>query len=768
MANLVIIESPYKAPTIKSYLGSNYKVIASKGHVRDLPKSTLGVDIENDFEPHYINIRGKGDIIKDIKKEAKSAGKIYFATDPDREGEAISWHLATALGIPVEKTLRISFNEITKTAVKAAIKSPRQIDMNLVDAQQARRILDRIVGYKLSPYLWKNVKSGLSAGRVQSVATKIIVEREKEIREFVPDEYWTIDALLRCDDGQEINVRFYGDENGRIRIPNQEMADKIISAVNANRFAVKSVKRGVKHKVPAPPFITSTMQQEASRKLSFQSARTMKAAQELYEGINLGSENGGVQGLITYMRTDSLRVSAEAQSMARNYIVEKYGEKYCPSSPRNYKSRGSAQDAHEAIRPANISLEPASIRKYLTIDQYRLYKLIWERFVASQMESAELNTVVADFESAGYIFRTSGYTVAFPGYMAVYEESVEETNKREDNDSEERGLLIPDIIEGQRLECAKLSHDQHFTEAPPRYNEASLIKFLEEKGIGRPSTYTPIITTIVARNYVKREGKSLVPTQLGEITTKLMEENFPDVVDYRFTADIESKLDEVENGNTEMINILKDFWVGFSAELNRADETMKTGDFALPPEETDIICEKCGSKMVIKSGRFGKFAACPNYPKCKNTKSLDAEKNTEKNSVDVDTDKEKSQAEIADFKCEKCGGNMVLRTGRYGSFYACANYPKCKFTKQKNKELDVPCPKCGSKIVIKYGRNKTVFYSCEKYPDCDYSSWDMPVNEKCPACGGLLYRRKGRDMLYCREEGCGFEKAVALENADDK
>lgn len=768
MANLVIIESPYKAPTIKSYLGSNYKVIASKGHVRDLPKSTLGVDIENDFEPHYINIRGKGDIIKDIKKEAKSAGKIYFATDPDREGEAISWHLATVLGIPVEKTLRISFNEITKTAVKAAIKSPRQIDMNLVDAQQARRILDRIVGYKLSPYLWKNVKSGLSAGRVQSVATKIIVEREKEIREFVPDEYWTIDALLKCDDGQEISVRFYGDENGRIRIPNQDMADKIISAVSTNPFAVKSIKRGVKHKIPSPPFITSTMQQEASRKLSFQSARTMKAAQELYEGINLGSENGGVQGLITYMRTDSLRVSAEAQSAARNYIVEKYGEKYCPSSPRNYKSRGSAQDAHEAIRPANISLVPADIRKYLTIDQYRLYKLIWERFVASQMESAELNTVVADFESAKYIFRTSGYTVAFPGYMAVYEESVEETNKREDNDSEERGLLIPDIVEGQRLECAKLSHDQHFTEAPPRYNEASLIKFLEEKGIGRPSTYTPIITTIVARNYVKREGKSLVPTQLGEITTKLMEENFPDVVDYRFTADIESKLDEVENGNTEMINILKDFWVGFRDELNHADETMKTGDFALPPEETDIICEKCGSKMVIKSGRFGKFAACPNYPKCKNTKSLDAEKPVETNNVDVDTDKEKLKAEIADFKCEKCGGDMVLRTGKYGSFYACANYPKCKFTKQKNKELDVPCPKCGAKIVIKYGRNKTVFYSCEKYPDCDYSSWDMPVNEKCPACGGLLYRRKGRDMLYCREEGCGFEKSVVFEDTDKK
>ena len=764
MANLVIIESPYKAPTIKSYLGSNYKVIASKGHVRDLPKSTLGVDIENDFEPHYINIRGKGDIIKDIKKEAKSAGKIYFATDPDREGEAISWHLATALGIPVEKTLRISFNEITKTAVKAAIKSPRQIDMNLVDAQQARRILDRIVGYKLSPYLWKNVKSGLSAGRVQSVATKIIVEREKEINAFVPDEYWTIDAVLKCDDGQEINVRFYGDADGRIRISNQETVEKIISAVAANRFEVKSVKRGVKHKLPSPPFTTSTMQQEASRKLSFQSARTMKTAQELYEGINLGSENGGVQGLITYMRTDSLRVSAEAQATARDFISEKYGEKYCPSSPRVYKSRGSSQDAHEAIRPANVTLEPSAIRKHLTIDQYRLYKLIWERFVASQMQSADLNTVVADFESGGYIFRASGYTIAFPGYMAVYEESVEETNKRADNDSEERGLLIPDIAEGQMLECSNLIHDQHFTEAPPRYTEASLIKFLEEKGIGRPSTYTPIITTIVSRNYVKRDGKSLVPTQLGEITTKLMEENFPDVVDYRFTADIESKLDEVENGSTEMINILKGFWSGFSEELKRADENMKTGDFALPPEETDIICEKCGSKMVIKSGRFGKFAACPNYPKCKNTKSLDPEKPAEKKVPETN----ESSTEIVDFKCEKCGGDMVLRTGRYGDFYACANYPKCKFTKQKNKELDVPCPKCGSKIVIKHGRNKTVFYSCEKYPDCDYSSWDMPVNEKCPACGGLLYRRKGRDVVYCREDGCGFEKAVAFENTDKK
>jgi DNA topoisomerase-1 len=778
MSNLVIIESPFKAPTIKGYLGANYKVVATVGHVRDLPKSTMGVDIENNFEPHYINIRGKGDLIKNLKKEAKAASKIFLATDPDREGEAISWHLATALEIPIEKTMRVTFNEITKTAVKAGIKNPRMINMNLVNAQQARRILDRIVGYKLSPYLWKTVKSGLSAGRVQSVATRIIVEREEEIRAFVPSEYWTVDAILVCSDGREIKAHFYGNESGKLRISNKEEADKIISAVSGKPFNVKAIKRSIKHKTPAPPFITSTLQQEASRKLGFQSARTMKAAQELYEGVNLGSDYGGVQGLITYMRTDSLRVSAEAQEAAKEYIAGKYGETYCPSAPRIYKSRNSAQDAHEAIRPSRITLEPAAIKKHLTPDQFKLYKLIWERFVASQMQSAELNTVTADFESSGYIFRTSGYTVTFPGFMAVYVESEDETETRRtcdegagdnisdnENDNGERDLLIPDIKEGQKLGCKDIKGDQHFTEAPPRYNEASLIKFLEEKGIGRPSTYTPIITTIIARNYVKREGKSLVPTQLGEITTKLMKEKFPDIVNYRFTADIETELDEIENGNENMLTVLRNFWNDFRKELESA-ETIGGGNISLPAEETDLICEKCGSRMVIKTGKFGKFAACPNYPKCKNTKPLADQSKSGEDSAEGKKDKPEKKLVYADFKCEKCGGDMVLRTGKFGSFYACVNYPKCRFTKQKTKDIDVKCPKCGSKIVMKHGRSKSIFYSCEKYPECDFSSWDMPTNEKCPNCGGMLFRRKGRNVLYCRNDSCKFEKQSEDKNED--
>ena len=735
MPNLVIVESPSKAATIKGYLGANYKVVASKGHVRDLPKSTLGVDIENDFAPHYINIRGKGDLIKEIKKEAKSAGKVFLATDPDREGEAISWHLATALGIPVEKTLRVTFN-----------------DMNLVDAQQARRILDRIVGYKLSPYLWKTVKGGLSAGRVQSVATKIIVDREQEIRAFIPDEYWTIDALLDCF-GSDILAHFYGDEaNGKMRVENAEQAAAIKAAVDGKPFCVKSVKRGVRHKAPAPPFTTSTLQQEAAKKLGFQTARTMKVAQELYEGINLGSENGGVQGLITYMRTDSLRISSEAQAAARELIVQKYGEGYYPQTPRIYKSRNGAQDAHEAIRPSHLALDPAIIRKHLTVDQYRLYKLIWSRFIASQMQSAELNTVVADFVCGGYIFRTSGYTIAFPGYMAVYEESEESTN-RADDDNEQKDVLIPDIKEGQQLEAKSVEMDQHFTEAPPRYTEASLVKFLEEKGIGRPSTYTPTITTIIARNYVKREGKSLVPTQLGEVTTKLMVDNFADVVNYRFTAEMEDDLDGIENGSVELKQVLRDFWADFKVDLEKGEKNAVDGSRMPSPEETDMICEKCGSRMVVKMGRYGKFAACPNYPKCRNTKPLESQEKTEAEQAE----KPQKKLEVADFKCEKCGGDMVLRTGKFGSFYACINYPQCKFTKQKVKETDVPCPKCGAKVVIKHGRNKTVFYSCERYPDCDFSSWDMPTVDRCPKCGEILFRRKGRDTLYCRVEGCGYE-----------
>ena len=759
MSNLVIVESPSKATTIKGYLGSNYKVIASKGHVRDLPKSTLGVDIENNFEAHYINIRGKGDLIKEIKKEAKNANKVFLATDHDREGEAISWHLATTLGIPIEKTMRITFNEITKTAVKAAIKEPRQIDMELVNSQQARRILDRIVGYKLSPFLWKNVRSGLSAGRVQSVATRIIVERENEIRDFVPVEYWTIDAMLSDADSKCFSVRFYGNDEGKIKLDCEADAMQVVNAIKNAEFKVKSVKKAKRHKSPAPPFTTSTMQQEASRKLGFQSQRIMRIAQELYEGINVGSENGGVQGLITYMRTDSLRISADAQSAAKEYITEKYGEKYCPKTPRVYKSKASAQDAHEAIRPSRPELEPQKIKKHLTNDQFKLYKLIWDRFMASQMESAVLETVTADFEASGYIFRTSGYNVEFRGYMALYEETEEEV-LASDELREQKDIRLPELTAGQKMECRGIDPSKHFSEPPPRYNEASLIQFLEEQGIGRPSTYTTIITTIIARNYVKKEGKSFVPTPIGELTNKLMMESFPDIVNYKFTAKMESELDSIEDGKNTMEGVLSKFWKGFDKELTAAQEKIKTSEIEIPAEETDFICEKCGSKMVVKNGRFGKFAACPNYPRCRNTKKLDEPKPQDDNG-------EEKKTVYADFKCEKCGSDVVQRIGKYGPFFACVKYPTCDFTKQKTKDIGVACPKCASKIVMKNGRNRSVFYSCERYPECDFSSWDMPVAEKCPDCGEPLFRKKGQPYIICHNKECGFKKPVTEEKTEE-
>ncbi len=759
--NLVIVESPSKASTIKSYLGSNYKVIASKGHVRDLPKSTLGVDIDNGFSAHYINIRGKGDLIKDIKKEAKNATKVFLATDPDREGEAISWHLAETLGIPVENTRRVTFNEITKTAVKAAIKNPTTINMDLVNAQQARRILDRIVGYKLSPFLWKKVKSGLSAGRVQSVVTRVIVDREEEIRAFIPDEYWTIDAMLLGDDRKAFTVHFYGNEKGKIRLGNESEAMAVVKAVENNPFTVNSVKKSIKHKMPAPPFTTSTMQQEGSKKLGFQAQKVMKVAQELYEGINVGSEFGGVQGLITYMRTDSLRISAEAQEAAREFIINKFGAKYCPKTPRNYKAKSGAQDAHEAIRPSRIDLEPSLIKKHLTTDQYKLYKLIWDRFTASQMQSAELSTLSVDFENNGYIFRTSGYTVTFQGYMAVYEESEDEQRRSADDPEDVRDIKIPELLEGQKLGMEKIIPGKHFTEPPARYTESSIVKFLEANGIGRPSTYAPIISTIVSRNYVKLERKVFYPTELGEITTKLMKESFADIVDCKFTAQMEDMLDDIASGESNTEKVLGAFWTGFEKELEEAEKNIDKMGVAMPVEETDMICEKCGSKMIIKNGRYGKFAACPNFPKCKNTKPLNPVKPAEEKAP------RKEPEIVPGMKCEKCGADMVLRTGKFGSFYACSNYPKCKFTKQKNKELDIPCPQCGGKIVVKYSKSKNVFYCCDNYPKCDFSSWDMPLEEKCPQCGKTLFRKKGKALAVCHDKKCGYEAEIAIDSAND-
>ncbi|MBQ1230026.1 MAG: type I DNA topoisomerase [Clostridia bacterium] len=757
--NLVILESPSKALTVKGYLGTNYKVIASAGHVRDLPKSSLGVDIENNFEAHYINIRGKGDLIKEIRKEAKNANKIFLATDPDREGEAIAWHLSVALGIPVEKTQRICFNEVTKTAVKAAIKAPRTINMDLVNSQQTRRILDRILGYKLSPLLWKNIKSGLSAGRVQSVATRIIVEREEEIRAFKPEEYWTIQSLLHAEGGKSFPVHFWGTADGKLRLTCEADAKKIADAVNGRDYRVSQIKKAARHKAPAAPFTTSTLQQEAFRKLGFQSQRTMKVAQELYEGVNLGSEFGGVQGLITYMRTDSVRVSADAQTAAREFIVQKYGEKFCPATPRLFKMKPGAQDAHEAIRPTRVEMEPLKIRKQLTSDQYKLYKLIWECFVASQMESAVLDTISIHFTCNGYEFRTSGYSVAFQGYMAVYEESEDASSfKNADEPGEIKDIRLPELTQGQELGADDAELTQHFTEPPVRYNDASLIQMLKDLDIGRPSTYATIITTILARNYVKREGKAFVPTPLGEITNKLMIENFNTIVDYGFTADMEKDLDAIENGDQSMLNVLDGFWKVFSKQLEAAEKVIKENTIEIPVEETDIVCEKCGSRMVVRNGRFGKFAACPNYPTCRNTKPL-VSPAQEENAESVEKkDAEKKAPIIADFKCEKCGSDMVLRTGKFGSFYACSKYPECSFTKARVRDTGVACPKCNARVVTKYGRNKTVFYSCERYPECDFSSWDMPVNETCPTCGKLLFRKKGKNILVCHDKECGFSK----------
>ena len=749
MANLVIIESPFKAPTIKNYLGSTYKVIASKGHLRDLPKSSLGVDIENGFDAHYINIRGKGDIIKELKKEAKNASKIYFATDPDREGEAISWHLANVLGIPIEKTRRITFNELTKTAIKSAIKEPRNIDLELVNSQQARRILDRIVGYKLSPFLWKTVRSGLSAGRVQSVATRIIVDRENEINAFVPQEYWTLDALLNTASGAALTAHYYGKNGKKNELKNEKDAKAVYDAVSGQTFTVTSVKKTVKQRNPLPPFTTSTMQQEASKKLGFNSQKIMKVAQELYEGINVGSSNGGVQGLITYMRTDSLRVSDEAAENAKKYIEEKYGADHCPKTKRVYKTKAGAQDAHEAIRPSNIALEPDMIKKYLTPDQYKLYKLIFSRFIASQMASAQVDTVNAGISVGAYNFRASGSSVKFAGFMAVYD-YVEE--------GEERKGLLPEIKENDTLALRELNPAQHFTEPPARFNEGSLIKFLEEKGIGRPSTYAPIVTTIISRGYVAREGKSLKPTQLGIVTTKLMVEHFPDIVDYEFTAQMEDSLDSIAGGDTDMITVLSDFYRGFSEHLNKAEATVEKEEVEVPVVETDIICDKCGAKMIIRQGRYGKFAACPNYPECKNTKPIDKDG---KELVKKDT------AEKTDMICELCGKEMLKRKGRYGEFYACSDYPRCKNTKPILRPIGVNCPKCGGNIVLRNGKNRSVYYSCENYPECDFSSWDKPVNENCPECGKILYYKKGKNQLVCAEKDCGFKKEISPENYEN-
>jgi len=738
MSNLIIVESPTKVNSIKNFLGSGYKVIASKGHVKDLPKSTLGVDTENDFAPKYINIRGKAQVINELKKEAKSAKKVFLATDPDREGEAIAWHLAQVLNLSENDNNRITFNEITKTAVKAAIANPRKIDMDLVDSQQTRRILDRIVGYKISPLLWKKVKNGLSAGRVQSVATRLVVDREKEIREFKSEEYWVLSALLNTLDKKSFKAKFYSLNNKKTDITSKEQCDKILLLIEGAKYNVESVKMGTKTKTPLPPFTTSQLLQDANRKLNFQSQKTMRVAQELYEGVRLGKKSG--HGLITYMRTDSLRISQEASNAARELIISKYGEKFYPEKPRFFKSKGSAQDAHEAIRPTDINLLPQDAKEFLSNEQYRLYKLIWERFVASQMANAIIDTVNANISAKNQngdvmIFKATGETVKFGGFLNVYEEVKDETTMSEEKTSGK----LPKLNEGDDLILNELVPTQNFTEPPLRYTEASLIKALEEKGIGRPSTYTPTVTTILNRGYIERKGKFFSPTALGEITNELMEKSFSSIIDYEFTARLEKQLDEIADGKEKYVSVLGEFYENLSNLLKKADEELKKENFSMPKEELDITCPNCQSKMIVKHGRFGKFAACPNYPACKTTLPLD------KNG----TVAEKKEEKIVDgMLCELCGGNIVLRKGKFGDFYACQNYPKCTYTKQMQKDTGVTCPDCGGKIIIRKGK-KRFFYGCENYPECNFSSWDLPSNKRCPECNSILLVKKNQKQLYC-------------------
>jgi len=741
--NIVIIESPSKANTIMNFLGPKFKVIASKGHVRDLPKSTLGVDIENNFEAHYINIRGKGELISSLKKEVKNADKVYLATDPDREGEAISWHLIQALGLDNTNTHRVTFNELTKNAVIDAINNPRDIDMNLVDSQQARRILDRIVGYQISPFLWTKIKSGLSAGRVQSVATRIIVEREEQIRAFVPEEYWIITADLLNSENLSLKAKFYGNANGKIDVTNEDHAKQIVDSIKGKSFKVLNVHKSSKKRNPLPPFTTSTLQQEASKKYGYQADRIMRVAQELYEGINVGAENGGAHGLITYMRTDSLRISDEARYSARSFIIDEYGEKYYPEQPRIYKAKNGAQDAHEAIRPTNVYLIPKNIKKYLSAEQYKIYKLIWERFVASQMASALLDTINIDLGCSDYIFKANGSSIRFGGYLSVYD------NLRDNEESEDNITKLPSLNEGEQLTCTEILPQQHFTEGPAHFNDASLIKFLEEKGIGRPSTFATTISTIIARDYVARDGRSLIPTKLGEVITKLLLENFEEVVDYQFTAQMEEELDEIAEGSTTVNDVLSKFYERFKKSLEVAQSSVEKESIEIEPEKTDIPCPACGQLMIIKKSRYGKFAACPAYPKCKTTVKID------KNNNPIKPKEEDSQP--TDLICEKCGAPMLLRNGRYGKFYACSKYPACKNTIRIREKLDVKCPECDGDIVTNHVKGR-VFYGCSNYPKCNFSTWDMPVKEKCPICNSILLYKKSKNLVQCYNKSCNYVK----------
>ena len=687
--NLVIVESPAKAKTIGRFLGKGYKIEASIGHVRDLPKSQMGVDIEKGFEPKYITIRGKADIINKIKKEAKSADKVYLATDPDREGEAISWHLASLLNMDKTSKCRITFNEITQKAVTNAIKSPRPIDMNLVDAQQARRVLDRIVGYKISPLLWKKVKKGLSAGRVQSVAARLICDREEEIASFVPEEYWTITAKLVPQKAKSaFKAKFYGTKDEKIELKNEDQVKDILKGIEGKEFIVLKIKKAEKKKTPAPPFTTSTLQQEAARRLGFPTKKTMIIAQQLYEGIEL--KDAGATGLVTYIRTDSVRISAEAQKEAQDIIRERFGEKYLPEGVRIFKNKSAAQDAHEAIRPTHAALVPDSVKASLTNDQYKLYKLIWERFIASQMASSVHDVLTMDIGAGGYIFKANGSKTKFQGFMAVYVES-------RDEEADEDEINLPELSEGEKLHCRQIEPEQHFTQPPQRYTEATLVKALEEKGIGRPSTYAPTIATILARGYVIKEKKFLLPTELGKVVTDIMKNHFGSIVDVQFTAQMEEKLDSIEEGNAVWVSVMNEFYSQFMDIYKKAET--KIGNIEVPDEVTDVKCEKCGRNMVVKNGRFGRFLACPGFPECRNARPI-------------------------------------------------------------FEEAGVNCPECGGKIYFKKTKKGRKYIGCGNYPECGFMSWDKPLKENCPECGNFLLKKfNGKSALIkCSSGKCGYER----------
>ena len=684
---LVIVESPAKAKTIAKYLGSKYKVIASNGHIRDLPKSQLGIDVEHEFEPKYITLRGRGEVLEKIKKEAKQAKKVLLATDPDREGEAISWHLAEALKMDPAANCRVVFNEITKSVLQASIKKARPIDEKLVDAQQARRVLDRLVGYKISPLLWAKVRKGLSAGRVQSVATRMICDREQEINDFEQEEYWTITAHLNAPRARKaIEARFYGYNGQKTDIPDETSANKVLEQSEGAPFMLTEKKVAEKLRHAPAPFTTSSMLQEASRKLGLTPKMTMSLAQQLYEGVELGGK--GSVALITYIRTDSVRVSSEAQAIALEHIRDTFGEDYVPSKPNIYKGRSSAQDAHEAIRPTNILLEPAMIKEYLRSSLFRLYKLIYERFLASQMNQAVYETTQLTFDANGCTYKASGVKTVFEGYTKVYTESTD--------DSEEKEGSLPELTEGMELTASEIVPARHFTQPPARFTEASLVKALEEKGIGRPSTYSPTISTIIDRGYVSRETKQLIPTELGFVVTQLMKDNFSDIVDVTFTADMESKLDEVEEGSKQWREVISDFYGPFEHSVEEAFKNVE--HVKIPDEVSDVVCDKCGAMMVYKVGKFGRFLACPNYPKCQNTKRI----------------------------VEKIG---------------------------------VKCPKCGAELIKLHSKKGRAFYGCERHPECDFVSWQKPAGENCPKCGKYMVQKIGKNGSYkqCSDVvGCGF------------